>query len=469
MTIEDQLKFCKVCKNKRMNVQKGIVCGLTGEKPDFNELCPNYEEDPKEVQKVNLIEAEKEKRYKEFVSISGWLFLFLWFGIGIGALGTILFTLASYSELSITPLLGILLLIYLLCYVVCAVLTIKAFYKRETNAVSLARTYIAMIFIDIIIAQVTNLITDGFSNFPVDVRAFVWGTIWFTYLSFSERVKEIIPPITRTWEKTEKIILTIFIVVCSALCIGMCYSVKNPMSSVFYSKTQIIDWWIEEMNKSLPDNSNPEISLIRAERENDKIVIVAQFKSSFQDVNKSDIDLIALRIRQELLHGIANGTQAELHDFMTAIFSDGDILCYRYLDSNSIFLYDVAITGYDYFTALEAGTNFKCEDAAYKNILDYFNNYCPTEYIGGTTLTSIKHADNVLSFEVKLPEEVDMMVVDCEYMREYLKEYWVEIHSIMHEFALLGKETIEYRIYTATGNVHSVATFTYEEYSKLIK
>ena len=87
---EDQLKFCKVCKNKRMNVQKGIVCGLTGEKPDFNELCPNYEEDPKEVQKVNLIKAEKEKQYKELVFNSGWLFLFL-LGIGVGPLVTILF------------------------------------------------------------------------------------------------------------------------------------------------------------------------------------------------------------------------------------------------------------------------------------------------------------------------------------------------------------------------------------------
>lgn len=469
MTREEQLQFCRVCKNKSSDPHKGIICSLTNERGDFDGICPNYDENIQEAEKARLQQAEKERQTKENLTISGWLAIFLWLGIGVGALVTILFTLATYSELSITPLLGILLLIYLLCYVVCAVLTIKAFYKRETNAVSLARTYIAMIFIDIILVLVTSFIIDDFSDFPMAVRSFVWGTIWFSYLSFSGSVKEIIPPITRTWEKTEKIILTIFFVVCSALCVGMCYSVKNPMLSVFYSKTQIIDSWIEEMNKSLPDNSNPEISVIRAERENDKIVLVAQFKRSFQDVNKSDIDLIALRRRQEVLHGIANGTHAELHDFMTALFGEGYILCYRYLDSNSIFLYDVAITGYDYFTALEAGTNFKCEDAAYKNILDYFNNHCPTEYIGGTTLTSIKYADNVLSFEVKLPEEVDMMVVDGEYMRKYLKEYWVEIHSIVHDFALLGKDTIEYRIYTATGNVHSVVTFTYEEYSKLIK
>jgi hypothetical protein len=469
MTREEQLQFCRVCKNKSSNPHKGIICSLTNERGDFDGVCPNYDENIQEAEKARLLQAEKERQTKENLTISGWLALFLWLGIGGGSIGTIIFTLASFSGLSITPLLGIILFIYLLCYVVCAVLTIKAFYKRENNAVSLARTYIAMVFIDIILSLVIIFITDDFSYLPMTVRSFVWGIIWFSYLSFSERVKEIIPPITRTWEKTEKIILIIFTVISLAFCFGTCYSVKNPMSSVLFSKTQIIDSWIEEMNKSLPDNSNPEISVIRAEREKDKIVLVSQFKSSFQDVNKPDIDLISLRGRQELLHGIANGTLAELHDIMTIIFGEGDKLCYRYLDNNSMFLYDIAITGYDYFNALEAGANFKCEDSAYKNILDYFNNYCPTEYIGGTTLINIKHTDNVLSFEMKLPEEVDMMVVDGEYMRKYLKEYWADIHGIMHDLAFLGKETIEYRIYTAAGKVHSVATFTYEEYSRLIK
>lgn len=54
MTREEHLKSCKICKNKKFDRNKGIVCKLTNEIADFEETCSNFEED---------IELVKEKEY----------------------------------------------------------------------------------------------------------------------------------------------------------------------------------------------------------------------------------------------------------------------------------------------------------------------------------------------------------------------------------------------------------------------
>ena len=45
MNREEQLKFCKVCVNRKMDISRGLLCGLTNEKADFEESCPDYKED----------------------------------------------------------------------------------------------------------------------------------------------------------------------------------------------------------------------------------------------------------------------------------------------------------------------------------------------------------------------------------------------------------------------------------------
>ncbi len=42
MTLSEQLLFCKKCHNRRMDMSQGIVCSLTGNKPDFQDTCENF-------------------------------------------------------------------------------------------------------------------------------------------------------------------------------------------------------------------------------------------------------------------------------------------------------------------------------------------------------------------------------------------------------------------------------------------
>lgn len=57
MTREMQLTFCKRCVNRKLDLQQGLLCSLTGEKADFEESCPSFVRD-KSVTEVPQEHAE---------------------------------------------------------------------------------------------------------------------------------------------------------------------------------------------------------------------------------------------------------------------------------------------------------------------------------------------------------------------------------------------------------------------------
>ncbi|WP_462251102.1 DUF4328 domain-containing protein [Ekhidna sp.] len=69
MTREEHLRFCKVCKNKKFDRDKGIVCSLTNEIADFENECPNFLADAEEIQKEIKKTSEPLKNNAKRASI----------------------------------------------------------------------------------------------------------------------------------------------------------------------------------------------------------------------------------------------------------------------------------------------------------------------------------------------------------------------------------------------------------------
>ncbi len=76
MKREEQIKFCKKCNHKKMDLTKGLICNLTNEKADFTESCEDYsvneaissqvEQQELETKLLNNT-ASKEKRFLNFI------------------------------------------------------------------------------------------------------------------------------------------------------------------------------------------------------------------------------------------------------------------------------------------------------------------------------------------------------------------------------------------------------------------
>lgn len=140
--------------------------------------------------------------------ISGWLKFFLWVGVGLGALLSVVTFLAQISDLG--WFLSLLYFVQIASLAAIAILTIKAFYRGQTNAVSLAMTYIVMIVIDGAISLLFACAFGDSSALTSCIKQFVWAAVWFAFLRLSSDVRQHVPVESRTWQKTEKGVLAVY-------------------------------------------------------------------------------------------------------------------------------------------------------------------------------------------------------------------------------------------------------------------
>ena len=59
MTRAEQLEYCKVCTNRQMDLQKGLLCSLTNDFADFEDTCADFNEDVDE--RAQLLARELQR------------------------------------------------------------------------------------------------------------------------------------------------------------------------------------------------------------------------------------------------------------------------------------------------------------------------------------------------------------------------------------------------------------------------
>lgn len=94
MTISKQLEYCKKCENQKFDKNKGIVCVLTNEKPNFKDKCPDYKE-LESVKKYSAYKKDTKKvRYPALELIANLLSIFGWI-VGIITIAVVIFSFTS--------------------------------------------------------------------------------------------------------------------------------------------------------------------------------------------------------------------------------------------------------------------------------------------------------------------------------------------------------------------------------------
>ncbi|GAA3556265.1 hypothetical protein [Snuella lapsa] len=80
-------EHCNICINSKTNLQDGITCGLTTQKPSFDETCPDIRFNKEFEKKLGLIhiEIERLKKRKRLIYIKSCFFMVLGCGLMFGA------------------------------------------------------------------------------------------------------------------------------------------------------------------------------------------------------------------------------------------------------------------------------------------------------------------------------------------------------------------------------------------------
>jgi uncharacterized membrane protein len=91
----DYEKWCKRCKNYKLTRDRGIICNLTNEKPNFSESCDLFELDEIKEEK-RLKNTEKEKEINEEIKnhlIMGILTL-------LSSIGIVVYMFFNWNEMN---------------------------------------------------------------------------------------------------------------------------------------------------------------------------------------------------------------------------------------------------------------------------------------------------------------------------------------------------------------------------------
>ena len=70
------IDLCKKCRKRKFDLKQGIICGLTNEKPNFVENCPEFEKDDSVKEYKGLDLKSNEERSKILISFI-WIVLIL--------------------------------------------------------------------------------------------------------------------------------------------------------------------------------------------------------------------------------------------------------------------------------------------------------------------------------------------------------------------------------------------------------
>lgn len=201
------LKLCKVCRNREVDLKRGMICKLTGAYADFSENCPNYDYDEQEDRRLS---AEQENIVKT-EKIGGWLGFFL-FQICVGILVNLILVFTSQwpEDVAVYYILqGLITIPYMLM----GVYTVHAFVRRKANAVFWGYAYLLLSLIINILSllygyESTNTMT-----------SLVWNVIWSVFFILSDNVKTLIPKETRRVTTIDWVLAAIGVMIPSIVCV----------------------------------------------------------------------------------------------------------------------------------------------------------------------------------------------------------------------------------------------------------
>ena len=200
MTLEEKLKVCSICKNRKHSIKEGLICGKTGAKPAFTEECPDFDIDvaEQERQKKNTAEvAEADHRR------SGAFGFYIGF-ITAGALAFIMSFLA-YAPFTLADLLSLPFL-FAIFYVYFSAYAIYAYIEKKSDAIFIAKYLSVMLFLASLPILFTGNLFDIFYNLGVPVG-------FYLFLTYSKGINKRMPKEERKLTKLNKIMVILSTIV----------------------------------------------------------------------------------------------------------------------------------------------------------------------------------------------------------------------------------------------------------------
>ena len=472
MTESEKYNLCTLCKSRRNDLHTGFYCALDGEKPHFEDSCPNYEYDQERAEELNNRPVLPERK----AEIGGFLSFYL-FVAGVGGVGSLIAQLTNINlsvDYAGSKILAAADILLILLYAGVCFYTIYAFVKRRSNAVSLAIIQLSML----VLMNGLNLIvgdTDG--SFKIGstsqlVVSLIWSVVFFVYLLTSERVKDLIPKETRRLYKADKIV--IFGLLGVVLILFFLGILDVAGWHPFADKRTQLERLVTAADAQLPIDTGNGVSYESIALEDG--AIVQTYKSDYQLVNLDGIESdrikgeMGLMAKERILYGLYTDKEDEV--FATYV-PDGYSMVYRLLDSADEIVFDFTISPEEYMEAYESTDTYSTREDVLDEIMELFNAGLPMDFLENAWLTGVEKdlGDSGLVFNLAVTPSTVRFLGDRfeKTFHNRIKDNIAQGGNEMVELAYMNDWDMTFRL-TDVGPSRWISSlrFTPAEYKRLV-
>ena len=244
MTLEEKLKVCSICKNRKHSIKEGLVCGKTGAKPAFADECPDFDIDIAEQERLKKNAAEVAEADHRMSGA---------FGAYIGFIASVaisfLMNFLAYSQFTLEDILSIEFMFALFFVYFCAY-AIYAYIEKKSDAIFIAKYLSIILFLELLPDLLTGTLTDiVVSLIPVG---------FFLFLTYSKEINKRMPKEERKLTKLNKIMVILSIIVQVFLYIGDFMGTELNAATVMDSDEKMLKEICKQQKETLPRNLGEE-------------------------------------------------------------------------------------------------------------------------------------------------------------------------------------------------------------------
>ena len=244
MILEEKLKVCSVCKNRKHSIKEGLICGKTGRKPEFADECPDFDIDIAEQERLKKNAAEVAEADHRMSGA---------FGAYIGFIASVaisfLMNFLAYSQFTLEDILSIEFMFALFFVYFCAY-AIYAYIEKKSDAIFIAKYLSIIMFLE--------LLPDLFTGTLTDIVVSLIPVGFFLFLTYSKEINKRMPKEERKLTKLNKIMVILSIIVQVFLYIGDFMGTELNAATVLDSDEKTLIKACQEQRKELPRNLNDE-------------------------------------------------------------------------------------------------------------------------------------------------------------------------------------------------------------------
>ena len=245
MTLEEKLKVCSICKNRKHSIKEGLVCGKTGAKPAFADECPDFDIDVAEQERLNKNAAEVAEADHRMSGA---------FGAFIGFIASLaisfLISFLTYSQFTFEDIFSIEFMFALFFVYFCAY-AIYAYIEKKSDAIFIAKYLSIILFLESLPTLFTGTLIDIILNLGIPVG-------FFLFLTYSKEINKRMPKEERKLTKLNKIMVILSIIIQVFLYIGDFMGTELNAATVMDSDERMLKEICKKQKETLPRNLNEE-------------------------------------------------------------------------------------------------------------------------------------------------------------------------------------------------------------------